>query len=349
MGSPVPGGTAGDCSAADQHRSPVDWLRDLEQRRHRDRRRPDRLGRSRGRAASAHPGCGRRHRRRRPRGEPGRRPGHARADRRPHPPGVRGQPLGGARHAVQRLVGRGDHRRGRRGLVHRHRDPRHRPLDAVQRRARPAGPLAAVRHDDPRGQDRVPPDQGRRAGRRADAARSRKASRACRGCTSRSWPRTRSRRSSSAVATTTSTRSAPGARTPLPSARTAWTCTARKAGSPRTRRAGSSARAAARACCRGCTPAATPAPAPPGWPPRWAAPPPTCCTRPTEEDVAALAQASVAAVVCPGTALQTRPGRQCATCSTRASRSRSAPTTPRAAPVSPRWPWSSRWPCPTSG
>ena len=33
-------------------------------------------------------------------------------------------------------IGRGDHRRGRRGRVHRHRDPRHRPLDAVQRRAR---------------------------------------------------------------------------------------------------------------------------------------------------------------------------------------------------------------------
>ena len=174
MGSPVPGGTAGDCSAADQHRSPVDWLGDLEQRRHRDRRRPDRLGRSRGRAASAHPGCGRRHRRRRPRGEPGWRPGHARADRRPYPPGVRGQPLGGARHAVQRLVARRDRRRGRRRRVHRHRDPRHRPLDAVQRRARPAGPLAAVRHDDPRGQDRIPPDQGRRAGRRADAARARR-------------------------------------------------------------------------------------------------------------------------------------------------------------------------------
>ena len=43
------------------------------------------------------------------------------------------------------------------------------------------------------------------------------------------------------------------------------------------------------------------------------------------------------------------PGRQYATCWTRASRSRSAPTTPPAIPVSPRWPWSSRWPCPISG
>ena len=61
------------------------------------------------------PGRRRRHRRRGSRGEPGRRPGHARADRRPYPPGVRGQPLGRARHAVQRLVDRGDQRRGRRG------------------------------------------------------------------------------------------------------------------------------------------------------------------------------------------------------------------------------------------
>src|SRR6266702_180389 len=43
MGSPVPGGTAGDCSAADQHRSVVDWLGGPEQRRHLDRRRPQRL------------------------------------------------------------------------------------------------------------------------------------------------------------------------------------------------------------------------------------------------------------------------------------------------------------------
>ena len=173
MGSPVLGGTAGDCSAADQHRSLVDWLGDPEQRRHRDRRRPDRLGRARGRVAPAHPRSGRRHRRRGPGGEPGRRPGHARADRRPYSSGVCGQPLGRARHAVQRLLAGRDRRRGRRRLVHRHRDPGHRPLDAVQRGARPAGPLAAVRDDHPRGQDRLPPDQGRRAGRRPDAARAR--------------------------------------------------------------------------------------------------------------------------------------------------------------------------------
>ena len=67
------------------------------------------------------------------------------------------------------LSDRRDHRGGRRHLVHGHRDQGHRPLDAVQRRARAAGPLAAVRHDDDRGQDRLPPHQGRRAGRRADA------------------------------------------------------------------------------------------------------------------------------------------------------------------------------------
>ena len=69
----------------------------------------------------------------------------------------------------------------------------------------------------------------------------------------------------------------------------------------------------------------------------------------TEEDVAALAQAGVAAVVCPARPCRPAPGRRSATCWTRASRSRSARTTPRASPASPRWRWSSRWPCPTSG
>ena len=213
-------------------------------------------------------GSGRRHRRRGPGGEPGRRPGHARADRRHTHPAYAGT-AGPSSPCGPTARRRPRSRRGRRRRVHRHRDPRHRPLDAVQRGARAAGPLAAVRYDDPRGQDRVPPDQGRRAGRRTDAARAR--SRAGHATGARHvHGGARVPRSSSAAATTTSTRSAPGAPTRPPSARTAWTCTAKRAGSPRTRRAGSSSRAAAGACCRGCTPAGNPVPARPGWPPRWA-------------------------------------------------------------------------------
>src|SRR6185312_59966 len=66
-----------------------------------------------------------------------------------------------------------------------------------------------------------------------------------------------------------------------PSAPTASTSTARTAGSPRKRPAGSSTRAAAPGCCPGCTPAGTRTTAPAARPasrPNSAARPPTCCT-----------------------------------------------------------------------
>ena len=56
MGSPVPGGTAGDCPAADQYRPAVDWVGDHQQRRHPHQRRPHRLGRPVGRTAARVPG-----------------------------------------------------------------------------------------------------------------------------------------------------------------------------------------------------------------------------------------------------------------------------------------------------
>src|SRR5581483_3840347 len=51
------------------------------------------------------------------------------------------------------------------------------------------------------------------------------------------------------------------ARTRRPSVPTAWTCTARRGASPRTRRAGSCPRAGDPGCCPGCTRAAPPGPA----------------------------------------------------------------------------------------
>ena len=231
------------------------------------------------------------HRRRRSRREPRRRPGHAGPDRRAHAPGLR-RATGGP----SWRCGRAARRRPRSPrpaaawpstvTVTRGTDP-WTLCNGVRERLRD---VAAQRHHHDRGQDRLPPDQGRRAGRRPAAALA--GGRAGHAAGARDVPG-RERGAAGVLRPPPRLRRRgrhAGARTRPRPARTAWTCTAMRAGSPSARRAGSSAPGRAAGllprlhACGGDR-----APARPGWPPSSAAHRPTCCTSADDEDVAALA------------------------------------------------------------
>ena len=173
-------------------------------------------------------------------------------------------------------------------------------------RGAPAG-LAAERHHHDRGQDRLPPDQGRRAGRRPAAALA--GERAGHAAGARHVPG-RARRAARVL------RPPPRLRR-----RGRRLVRGRRRGRRRQRRrvlrrravhrARGALDAQRRARCRAAAPAARLRRLAhrrgAGSPPRSAARRPTCCTRPTTSDVAALAKANVAAVVCPATSPGDRP------------------------------------------